>query len=43
MFCDHAALLNDAARGAFFSNPLDGVVEIILSGFVHLYPTYELY
>ena len=32
--------MNAAERGAFFSDPLDGVVEIIVSGFALLYPTY---
>lgn len=30
-------------RGAFHSDPLDGVVEIIASGFALLYPTYLAY
>ncbi|OGW52900.1 MAG: hypothetical protein A2Z46_00450 [Nitrospirae bacterium RBG_19FT_COMBO_55_12] len=31
----------DTVRGAFLSVPLDGVVGIIVSGFVLLYPTYD--
>jgi len=33
---------NAAVRGAFLSDPHDGVIGIIVSGFALLYPTYEI-